>query len=167
MKPLLHHARVLNKQSEDKQADTLEKLQVLMDNESKDFLSVMNNALQKQVDTNNAFNVNTFDRLDKIVKLLESFGRRKNISEMVIDQRHSSPESTSKLEYLKNLLANIVSIQSGLAQKIDTALQKQDDQVKYTAKLEYMNNLLANIDTRQSGLEQTINTVMQKQNNQA
>lgn len=167
MKPLLDHARVLNKQSEDRQADTLEKLQVLMDKESKDFLSVMNNALQKQIDTHNAFNVNTFDRLDKIEKLLERFGSRKNISEMVIDQKHSSPESTSKLEYLKNLLENIVRLQSRQDLKIDTALQTQDDQNKSASKLEYsMNNSVANIETLQSRLDQKIQTVLQKQDDQ-
>lgn len=77
------------------------------------------------------------------------------------------PESTTKLEYITNLLANIVTVQSRQDQKIDTALQKQDDQAKYTTKLEHMNDLLANIDTLQSGLEQKINTIMQKQNKQA
>lgn len=74
VKSLLDHARVLNKQSEYNEADTLEKLQERMDKESLDFLNSMNDALQKHVETNN---VNTFDRLDNIEKLLESVVSRK------------------------------------------------------------------------------------------
>lgn len=156
---------MLNKQSEYNEADTLEKLQERMDKESRDFVNSINNALQRKVETNN---VNTFDRLDNIEKLLESVASRKNISKLLGNQEKViHPESTTKLEYITNLLANIVTVQSRLDQKINTALEKQDDQAKYATKLEHMNDLLATIGTLQSGLEQKINTVMQKQNKQA
>lgn len=146
MKPLLDHARVLHKQSEGRTSDTLEKLQERLEQNINEELTALQNvirsSLKKQVDMNNAFYTNILTRLDETEEILD-------------------------LEYINNLVTNIDTLQKRLDQKIDTALQTQDDQNKSASKLEYsMNNSVANIETLQSRLDQKIQTVLQKQDDQ-
>lgn len=143
---MLDHARVLHKQSEGKPSDTLEKMQERLEQNINEELTALQNvirsSLKKEHDMNNAFYTNILTRLDETEELLE-------------------------LEYIKNLVTNIDTLQNRLDQKIDTALQMQDDQEKSASKLEYsMNNSVANIETLQSRLDQKIHTVLQKQDDQ-
>lgn len=189
MKPLLDHARVLNKQSVGRPENTLEKLEdrleEQMNRELMDLQILMMNVLQKQVEMSNAFYANILARLDTVEELMGRIEIGNNALEKldnlekVIEQKllaHgrsieavalSRPEYRYQLDAISSNIMQINSIQDIIDQNLNSVLVKQDNQVRSNSKLEYIGTMLGNIDSQQSSLDRQINNVLQKQDDLA
>lgn len=179
---MLYHARLLNKKSEDEQANTLKRVEKEIDEELMVWQNEMEKALKKQVDINNAFNAIIFARLDNIEEALDhiqtgrnTFDKLENL-EKVIDQMlstqcssiqsalYSRPDHTYTLQNINNILANIIAYQQGLNQKVHSVIGKEDDIARSLSNVDGINSLVSNIKSIQGKFDRKISNVLDKQN---